>query len=144
MNMMDQSRMATPPAPQPRCLRRLRVASAVLCLASAIGVLGIEPIRQFSIYAVALVAIAMLGAVVTASLYWILRRRVEVAYWTPAREAARIDGVVRAIYLRRGKREGAKEVAPISRLVSWIARGDKPGVGRSAGARCTDRRSRPW
>ena len=32
MNMMDHSRMATPPAPQPRYLRRLRIASAALCL----------------------------------------------------------------------------------------------------------------
>ena len=105
MNMMDHSRMATPPAPQPRHLRRLRIVSAALCLASALGVLGIEPIRQFSIYAVALVALVMLGAVVTVTLYWILRRRVEAAYWTPSREAAHIDGVVRGIDLRR--RQGA-------------------------------------
>ena len=105
MNMMDHSRMATPPAPQPRYLRRLRIVSAALCLASALGVLGIEPIRQFSIYAVALVALVMLGAVVTVTLYWILRRRVEAAYWTPSREAAHIDGVVRGIELRR--RQGA-------------------------------------
>jgi len=105
MNMMDHSRMATPPAPQPRYLRRLRIVSAALCLASALGVLGIEPIRQFSIYAVALVALVMLGAVVTVTLYWILRRRVEAAYWTPSREAAHIDGVVRGIDLRR--RQGA-------------------------------------
>jgi len=105
MNMMDHSRMATPPAPQPRWLRRLRIVSAALCLASALGVLGIEPIRQFSIYAVALVALVMLGAVVTVTLYWILRRRVEAAYWTPSREAAHIDGVVRGIDLRR--RQGA-------------------------------------
>ena len=105
MNMMDHSRMATPPAPQPRYLRCLRIVSAALCLASALGVLGIEPIRQFSIYAVALVALVMLGAVVTVTLYWILRRRVEAAYWTPSREAAHIDGVVRGIDLRR--RQGA-------------------------------------
>jgi len=101
MNMMDHSRMATPPAPQPRYLRRLRIVSAALCLASALGILGIEPIRQFSIYAVALVALAMLGAVVTVALYWILCRRVEAAYWTPAREATHIDRVVRGIDLRR-------------------------------------------
>ena len=108
MNMMDHSRMATPPAPQPRYLRRLRIVSAALCLASALGVLGIEPIRQFSIYAVALVALAMLGAIVTVALYWILRRRVEAAYWTPAREATHIDGVVRGIDLRR--RQGAGRI----------------------------------
>ena len=101
MNMMDHSRMATPPAPQPLYLRRLRIVSAALCLASALGVLGIEPIRQFSIYAVALVALAMLGAIVTVALYWIMRRRVEAAYWTPAREATHIDRVVRGIDLRR-------------------------------------------
>ena len=101
MNMMDHSRKATPPAPQPRWLCRLRFVSAALCLASALGVLGIEPIRQLSIYAVALVALAMLGAAVTVPVYWILRRRVEAAYWTPAREAAHIDGVVRGIDLRR-------------------------------------------
>ena len=106
MNMMDHSRMATPPAPQPRYLRRLRIVSAALCLASALGVLGIEPIRQFSIYAVALVALAMLGAIVTVALYWILRRRVEAAYWTPAREATHIDRVVRGIDLRRRQGRG--------------------------------------
>ena len=106
MNMMDHSRMATPPAPQPRYLRRLRIVSAALCLASALGVLGIEPIRQFSIYAVALVALAMLGAIVTVALYWILRRRVEEAYWTPAREATHIDRVVRGIDLRRRQGRG--------------------------------------
>ena len=105
MNMLEHSRMATTPAPQPLYLRRLRIVSAALCLASALGVLGIEPIRQFSIYAVALVALVMLGAVVTVTLYWILRRRVEAAYWTPSREAAHIDGVVRGIDLRR--RQGA-------------------------------------
>ena len=106
MNMMDHSRMATPPAPQPRYLRRLRIVSAALCLASALGVLGIEPIRQFSIYAVALVALAMLGAIVTVALYWILRRRVEKSYWTPALEATHIDHVVRGIDLRRRQGRG--------------------------------------
>ena len=101
MNMIDHSRMATPPAPQPPYLRRLRVASAVLCLVTALGVAAIEPIRQFSIYAVAVVALAMLAAIVTVPLYWFLRRRVERAYWTPGREAAHIDGVVRSIDLRR-------------------------------------------
>jgi|GEM_PF-5436528 len=106
MNMLDHSRMATPPAPQPLYLRRLRIVSAALCLASALGVLGIEPIRQFSIYAVALVALAMLGAIVMVALYWILRRRVEAAYWTPAREATHIDRVVRGIDLRRRQGRG--------------------------------------
>jgi len=106
MNMMDHSRMATPPAPQPRYLRRLRIASAALCLLSALCVIFIEPIRQFSIYAVALVALTMLGATVTVALYWILRRRVEAAYWTPAREATHIDRVVRGIDLRRRQGRG--------------------------------------
>ncbi|QYE37193.1 hypothetical protein KZX46_21385 (plasmid) [Polymorphobacter sp. PAMC 29334] len=106
MNMIDHSRMATPPAPQPPYLRRLRIVSAALCVASALGVIGIEPIRQLSIYAVALVALAMLGAIVTVALYWVLRRRVEAAYWTPAREAAHIDGVVRGIDLRRRQGRG--------------------------------------
>ena len=105
MNMMDHSRMATPPAPQPRYLRRLRIGSAALCLLSALSVIFIEPIRQVSIYAVALVALTMLAAVVSVALYWILRRRVEAAYWTLSREAAHIDGVVRGIDLRR--RQGA-------------------------------------
>ena len=105
MNMMDHSRMATPPAPQPRYLRRLRIASAALCLLSALSVIFIEPIRQFSIYAVALVALTMLAAVISVALYWIMRRRVEAAYWTPAREATHIDRVVRGIDLRR--RQGA-------------------------------------
>ena len=106
MNMMDQSRMATPPAPQARWLRRLRIVSAALCLLSALSVIFIEPIRQFSIYAVALVAVTMLAAMISVALYWILRRRVEAAYWTPAREAAHIDRVVRGIDVRRRQRRG--------------------------------------
>ncbi|UAJ12390.1 hypothetical protein [Polymorphobacter megasporae] len=106
MNMIDQSRMATPPAPQPPYLRRLRLASATLCLVTALGVAGIEPIRQFSIYAVGVVAVSMIGAIVTVLLYWVLCRRVEAAYWTPAREAAHIDSVVRGIDLRRAEGRG--------------------------------------
>ncbi len=111
--MMDQSRMATPPAPQPPYLRRLRVVSAVFCLLSALGVIAIEPIRQMSIYAVSLVVFAMLGAVVTVPLYWFFRRRVEAAYWTPAREVAHIDGVVRAFDERRGKGMGVAQARVI-------------------------------
>lgn len=106
MNMIDQSRVATPPAPQPPYLRRLRVASATLCLVTALGVAGIEPIRQFSIYAVGIVAAAMLGSIVTVLLYWFFRRRVEAAYWTPAREAAHIDDVVRGIDRIRAEGRG--------------------------------------
>ena len=106
MNMLDHSRMATPPAPQPLYLRRLRIATVALCLLSALSVIFIEPIRQFSIYAVALVALTMLAAVISVALYWIMRRRVEAAYWTPAREATHIDRVVRGIDLRRRQGRG--------------------------------------
>ena len=106
MNMLDHSRMATPPAPQPLYLRRLRIATVALCLLSALSVIFIEPIRQVSIYAVALVALTMLAAMISVALYWILRRRVEAAYWTPAREATHIDRVVRGIDLRRRQGRG--------------------------------------
>ena len=43
---------------------------------------------------------------ISVALYWILRRRVEAAYWTPAREATHIDRVVRGIDLRRRQGRG--------------------------------------
>lgn len=94
MNMIDMARMAPPPAPQPRSLRRLRIASAVLLLLSALCVALIDVIHAISIYLVAVVPVIMLAAVITAALYWWRRGRLEKSYWTDERYA---DHLTKAI-----------------------------------------------
>ena len=111
MNMMGRGRMATPPAPQSASLRRLRIASAILLLLSALCVALIGPIRRVSIYAVAPVPFVMLGAIGTAGLYWYRKARLERSYWTPTREGAHIDAAVRTIHDKRAARAAAKLVA---------------------------------
>ena len=108
MNMMDRSRMATPSAPQPRSLRRLRLLSAMLLLLSALSVALIDVIRSISIYAVAPVPFIMCAAIVTAGLYWYRRQRLEKAYWTPAREGAHIDAAVETIHAKYSARAASK------------------------------------
>ncbi len=94
MNMMDMARMAPPPAPQPRSMRRLRIASAVLLLFSALCVALIDVIRAISIYLVAVVPVIMLAAMISAALFWRRRGRLEQSYWTDERYA---DHLARAI-----------------------------------------------
>ena len=121
MNMMDRGRMATPPAPQPASLRRLRRASVVLLLLSALSVALIDAIRRVSIYAVAPVPFIMLGAIVTAVLYWVRRNRLEASYWTPIRQGAHIDAAVRSIHDERVARAAAKPIKP-RRRTWWLTR----------------------
>lgn len=111
MNMIDRRRMATPPAPQPRSLRRLRVISAILLLLSALCVALIDVIRGISIYAVAPMPLIMLAAIVSAALYWVRKARLERSYWTPARERAHVDAAARSGDDERAKRATAKLIA---------------------------------
>ena len=107
MNMMDMARMQPPPAPQPRNMRRLRVVSAVLLLLSSISVALIDVIRAVSIYLVAVVAIVMLAAIVSATLYWWRRDRLQKAYWTDDRYAEHLAKAIgSATSLRPKRRQG--------------------------------------
>ena len=94
MNMIDMARMVPPPAPQPKRFQRLRIASALLLLLSALCVALIDVIRAIDIYLVAVVPVIMLAAITSAALYWWRRDRLEKSYWTDERYA---DHLAKAI-----------------------------------------------
>jgi len=103
MNMMDHASMVPPPAPQPKGLRQLRVAGAILLLLSALSVAFIHVIKAISIYLVALVALIIVAAIVVTVIYWVKRSAHEKSYWTDERTAAHIDSASDRIRAKAGK-----------------------------------------
>ncbi len=85
MSIIGLIRSELPPAPETHALRRLRHRASAMCGLSAVLVFGTHWIAALSIYAVGLVGICLVTALVLLALLAHRKSRHAETYWTDER-----------------------------------------------------------
>lgn len=84
--------LAFPPAPEDRRLRRLRVASMVLCLSAALSIGFVDSIVALHRLLIVPVGMIAIAATAVTARYWLLKQRIDSAFQSGVGDTAKRGG----------------------------------------------------